>query len=138
MTNDIKNSSSSSYVAKVMLLCFSLLVALPLFTSVLLMSADAFASGTGNFVITAAGDSANETALSRVMCNVLSIVTGTAGKTFAAFAIVSVGIGFFTGKVSWGLMIGVAAGIAAIFGAPTIVAAISGGGSVNCDTQVFN
>ena len=82
MTNDIKNSSSGSYVAKVMLLCFSLLVALPLFTSVLLMSADAFASGTGNFVITAAGDSANETALSRVMCNVLSIVTGTAGKTY--------------------------------------------------------
>jgi type IV secretion system protein VirB2 len=65
-------------------------------------------------------------ALTRVMCNALRIVTGTAGKTFAAFAIIAVGIGFFSGKVSWGLMIGVAAGIAAMFGAPSIVAAISG------------
>lgn len=63
---------------------------------------------------------------SKVMCRVLDIATGTGGKAFAAFAIISVGIGFFTGKVSWGLMIGVAAGIAAIFGAPSIVAAISG------------
>jgi type IV secretory pathway VirB2 component (pilin) len=63
---------------------------------------------------------------SRTICNALRIATGTAGKTFAAFAIIAVGIGFFSGKVSWGLMIGVAAGIAAMFGAPSIVAAISG------------
>lgn len=62
----------------------------------------------------------------RSMCNAFRVVTGSAGKTFAAFAIIAVGIGFFSGKVSWGLMIGVAAGIAAMFGAPTIVAAISG------------
>ena len=62
----------------------------------------------------------------RSMCNALRVVTGSAGKTFAAFAIIAVGIGFFSGKVSWGLMIGVAAGIAAMFGAPSIVAAISG------------
>lgn len=75
----------------------------------------------------------NDNAFSRVMCNVLSIATGSGGKAFAAFAIISVGIGFFTGKVSWGLMIGVAAGIAAIFGAPSIVAAISGEEAVKCD-----
>jgi len=62
----------------------------------------------------------------RSICNALKVVTGSAGKTFAAFAIIAVGIGFFSGKVSWGLMIGVAAGIAAMFGAPSIVAAISG------------
>jgi len=66
---------------------------------------------------------------SRSICNALRVVTGTAGKTFAAFAIIAVGIGFFSGKVSWGLMIGVAAGIAAMFGAPSIVAAISGQGT---------
>ncbi len=66
-------------------------------------------------------------AFERTMCNLLNLVTGTGGRAFAAFAIISVGIGFFTGKVSWGLMIGVAAGIAAIFGAPSIVAAIAGG-----------
>ena len=67
-----------------------------------------------------------------VMCNVLRVATGNAGKAFAAFAIISVGIGFFTGKVSWGLMVGVAAGIAAMFGAPQIVAAISGTNSASC------
>jgi type IV secretory pathway VirB2 component (pilin) len=70
--------------------------------------------------------------LTQAMCNVMKITTGNAGKAFAAFAIVSVGIGFFTGKVSWGLMVGVAAGIAAMFGAPQIVAAISGSSAVSC------
>jgi type IV secretory pathway VirB2 component (pilin) len=68
----------------------------------------------------------NMSTFSRSMCNSLKVVTGSAGKTFAAFAIIATGIGFFTGKVSWGLMIGVTAGIATMFGAPSIVAAISG------------
>ncbi|GDX36147.1 hypothetical protein LBMAG18_06580 [Alphaproteobacteria bacterium] len=78
--------------------------------------------------------SANVTSntLTDVMCNVLKVATGNAGKAFAAFAIISVGIGFFTGKVSWGLMVGVAAGIAAMFGAPQIVSAISGKSSATC------
>ena len=67
-----------------------------------------------------------------VLCNLIIIATGNAGKAFAAIAIISVGIGFFTGKVSWGLMVGVAAGIAAMFGAPQIVAAISGRDSTRC------
>ncbi len=80
----------------------------------------------------AKGDVADEkydieqTTFSKSMCNALRVVTGSAGKTFAAFAIIATGIGFFTGKVSWGLMIGVTAGIATMFGAPSIVAAISG------------
>ncbi len=75
---------------------------------------------------------ANDNAFVDTLCNALKIVTGSGGKAFAAFAIISVGIGFFTGKISWGLMIGVTAGIAAMFGAPTIVAAISGGSAVDC------
>ena len=75
----------------------------------------------------------NSNVLVDVMCNVLRIITGNAGKAFAAFAILSVGIGFFTGKVSWGLMIGVAAGIAGMFGAPTIVAAITGTSKFSCN-----
>ena len=71
------------------------------------------------------------------VCNAFRIVTGAAGKTFAAFAIIATGIGFFSGKVSWGLMIGVAAGIATMFGAPSIVAAISGQtANLNCDLNV--
>ena len=68
----------------------------------------------------------SQNTFSKSMCNALRVVTGSAGKTFAAFAIIATGIGFFTGKVSWGLMIGVTAGIATMFGAPSIVAAISG------------
>jgi len=74
----------------------------------------------------------NRNAFVATMCNALKIITGNGGKAFAAFAIISLGVGFFTGKVSWGLMIGVAAGIAAMFGAPTIVAAISGGSAYDC------
>ena len=75
---------------------------------------------------------ANDNALVDTMCNALKLVTGNAGKAFAAFAIISLGIGFFTGKVSWGLMIGVAMGIAAMFGAPTIVAVLSGKDAYSC------
>jgi len=74
----------------------------------------------------------DDNALSEVVCNALGIVTGTGGKAFAAFAVISMGIGFFTGKVSWGLMIGICAGIGAMFGAPTIVAAIAGDDAVEC------
>ena len=70
--------------------------------------------------------STSKNTFAKTMCNAFKIATGSAGKTFAAFAIIATGIGFFSGKVSWGLMIGVAAGIATMFGAPSIVAAISG------------
>ncbi|MFT6220052.1 MAG: type IV secretory pathway VirB2 component (pilin) [Myxococcota bacterium] len=81
------------------------------------------------FLVTA---NADDNALVTVLCNALSIVQGNGGKAFAAFAIISVGIGFFTGKVSWGLMIGVTAGIAAMFGATSIVGAISGKEVIDC------
>jgi type IV secretory pathway VirB2 component (pilin) len=48
-----------------------------------------------------ASSNISSNSLSRVMCNALRIVNGGAGKTFAAFAVIATGIGFFTGKVSW-------------------------------------
>ena len=75
---------------------------------------------------------ANQNAFVDVMCNALRLTTGGAGKAFAAFAIISMGIGFFTGKISWGLMLGVAFGIGAMFGAPTIVGVISGEDTFDC------
>lgn len=70
------------------------------------------------------------------VCRVYLIATGTAGKAFAAVGVISVGIGFFTGKVSWGLMISVAAGIAVFFGAPSIISVISGSDASNLCTTV--
>jgi type IV secretion system protein VirB2 len=103
---------------------------LPIFLAVapavaLMFGSDAFAQST-------LSTSANSNILVDTMCQVMKVVTGNAGKAFAAFAIISIGIGFFTGKVSWGLMIGVAAGIAAMFGAPSIVSAITGKGAYDC------
>ena len=76
--------------------------------------------------------SVNNNILVSTLCNMMKIITGNAGKAIAAFAIVAVGVGFFTGKVSWGLLVGVTAGVAAMFGAPTIVSAISGRSSFDC------
>jgi type IV secretory pathway VirB2 component (pilin) len=84
----------------------------------------------------AVAQDADVNALTGTMCRAFQLATGTAGKTFAAFAIISMGLGFFTGKVSWGLMIGVMAGIAAIFGAPTMVSAIGGEKAMDCEATV--
>ena len=53
---------------------------------------------------TSVSSSSNNNALASTMCNAMKLVTGNAGKAFAAFAIISLGIGFFTGKISWGLI----------------------------------
>ena len=73
--------------------------------------------------------------LSRVLCNVYKITTGNAGKTFCAFAIVAAGVGFFTGKLNWGLLIALVLGISAIFGAPKIISAITGTSGLACNNQ---
>ena len=61
-----------------------------------------------------------------VLCNVLRFVTGGVGKMAASFIIIGVGLGFFTGKASWGLLLGVALGMTALFGSPAIIRAVTG------------
>lgn len=72
------------------------------------------------------------TGLEQVICNALLIMQGGVGKGIAAFAIIFIGVTLFMGKVSWGVAISTALGIAAIFGAGTIVEALGGGGAT-CD-----
>jgi len=72
-------------------------------------------------------------AMQTVLCNVLRFVTGTVGKTIASFIIIGVGVGFFTGKVSWAVLIGVTLGISAMFGAPAIIQAVTGDDGNWCD-----
>lgn len=120
----------SSLIARVTLFSFFLLAVAPALIPAL--SSAAFAQTYSGSTSYASTSVVNTNVLVDVMCNVLRIVTGNGGKAFAAFAILSVGIGFFTGKVSWGLMIGVAAGIAAMFGANTIVSAITGTSTMTC------
>ena len=115
----------SSLIARVTLFSFLLLAIAPVIVP---------ATSSAAFATVASDSLVNSNVLVDVMCNVLRIVTGNFGKAVAAFAVLSVGVGFFTGKVSWGLMIGVAAGIGAMFGANTIVAAITGESVVDCST----
>ncbi len=114
----------SAFLARVALLSFFFLAVAPAVATVLVSDAQAQSS-------TPVGDPNNNLLVS-TMCNMMKIITGNFGKAIAAFAIVAVGVGFFTGKVSWGLLVGVTAGVAAMFGAPTIVAAISGGTAYEC------
>ena len=62
------------------------------------------------------------------LCNLVGAMQGTVGKGIATLAILFLGIGAFFGKVNWGLAVMVGVGIAAIFGATSIVDTISGGG----------
>lgn len=75
---------------------------------------------------------ADPTALSDVLCNVVEWFTGPIGGGIATLAIIIIGIGALMGKVSWGMAIIVGLGVATIFGASTIVEALSDG-AATCD-----
>lgn len=123
----------SSFLTKVALLSFFCLAVAPTALSIIAKDAkaDVTAGGSAHFVEA----HANSNSLLDTACNAMRLITGNVGKSFAAFAIISAGIGFFTGKISWGLMIGLAMGIAAMFGAPEIVAALSGSGAYKCQVD---
>ena len=76
--------------------------------------------------------SAPPNAIETVFCNLVAILTGTTGKAVATVAIIAVGIGALLGKISWGMALIVAVGVALIFGAATLVEAL--GGSANSCT----
>ena len=79
-----------------------------------------------------------ETQLEATLCTILKFLTGNIGKAIAAFALVFLGISLFLGKVSWGLAISTALGVATIFGAPQIVSTLGGTASAidadDCDS----
>lgn len=77
---------------------------------------------------------ATDDPMTATLCNIYAFITGSVGRTICAFTIIGVGIGFFTGKVSWGVLIGVALGIASLFGGPAIMQAITGSSERVCNT----
>lgn len=66
------------------------------------------------------------------LCSIVCAITGRIGKALATLAVIIIGIAAFFGKVNWGLALMVAVGIAALFGAATIVQIISGSGDPIC------
>ncbi len=61
------------------------------------------------------------TPMGNVLCTTVGWFTGNTGKGLATIAISVIGIGALLGKVSWGMAIIVALGVAVVFGAPTLV-----------------
>jgi type IV secretory pathway VirB2 component (pilin) len=105
------------------------------FLSLVVSQSHAFADAPPPTATTSSIIGVDDNPLSRVLCNVYKITTGNAGKTFCAFAIVAAGVGFFTGKLNWGLLIALVLGISAIFGAPKIISAITGTKGLECNNQ---
>ena len=66
------------------------------------------------------------------------MLTGALGKAIATLAIIIIGIGALMGKVSWGMAIIVAIGVAVVFGAGQIVQLLAGGAgaTATCGTSL--
>lgn len=60
------------------------------------------------------------------LCDVVGNLSGGTASAIATLAVLILGIGAFFGKVNWGLAVLFAVGIAAMFGAATIVTTIGG------------
>ncbi len=80
----------------------------------------------------------NSNAIEQVMCNVVLILTGTTGKSVATVAVIAVGVGALLGKISWGMALIVALGIALIFGAASIVTELGGNASGCTSGTIIN
>jgi type IV secretion system protein VirB2 len=63
--------------------------------------------------------------IANVLCNVIQVAQGATGKTIATLVIISMAIGLFLGKITWGVAIAVAVGMGVLFGANTVVSFVS-------------
>ncbi|MFO0389649.1 MAG: TrbC/VirB2 family protein [Alphaproteobacteria bacterium] len=66
------------------------------------------------------------TPMGTVLCNIVGMFTGNLGRGLSTLAVLVVGVGATLGKVSWGLAITVAVGIAVIMNATTVAGAVGG------------
>ena len=72
------------------------------------------------------GGSGEDNAFGQAICNLMNVVTGNAGRAVVGVVVIVVGIMFFLGKVTWSLVLAIALGAGAIFGAPAIVKVVTG------------
>jgi type IV secretory pathway VirB2 component (pilin) len=84
--------------------------------------------------------SGQENAITKVLCNVVNLLTGNIAKGVAIIAIVVVAVGLFMGKFSWGVGLATAIGIAMIFGAASVVDWLSKGigSGTNLDCKIIS
>ena len=77
-------------------------------------------------ICVAGGGSGEDNAFGQAICNLMSVVTGNAGRAVVGVVVIVVGIMFFLGKVTWSLVLAIALGAGAIFGAPAVVRLVTG------------
>ncbi len=70
--------------------------------------------------------------ITNVLCQAIKIVQGPTGKTIAILVTISLAVGLFLGKITWGVAIAVAVGMGVLFGANTVVGYIAGSGADPC------
>jgi type IV secretion system protein VirB2 len=76
--------------------------------------------------------------IAQVLCNVIKVAQGATGKTIATLVIISMAIGLFLGKITWGVAIAVAVGMGVLFGANTLVSFLSSTDGKGTATDVCN
>jgi type IV secretion system protein VirB2 len=67
------------------------------------------------------------TGIITIFCNVINQATGGVGKVICVLILISMAIGLFLGKITWGLAIAVMVGMGMLFGATGLVDLISSG-----------
>ena len=72
------------------------------------------------------GGSGEDNAFGQAICNLMNVITGNAGRAVVGVVVIVVGIMFFLGKVTWSLVLAIALGAGAIFGAPAVVKIVTG------------
>ena len=68
--------------------------------------------------------------VTQTLCRTVNTLTGGIGKAISIIIVISLAFGLFLGKVSWGMAIGVAAAMGALFGSRDLVALVAGGNKI--------
>jgi type IV secretion system protein VirB2 len=82
----------------------------------------------------AAGGVPDAKGMGQVVCNIIKQLQGPVARGVAAFGIIFLGFSLFLGKISWGVALALGIGVAAIFGAESIVDAMLGSASQSACT----
>jgi type IV secretory pathway VirB2 component (pilin) len=77
----------------------------------------------------------NAEGMGQVVCNIIKQLQGPVARGVAAFGIIFLGFSLFLGKISWGVALALGIGVAAIFGAESIVDAMLGDAGTACTSS---
>jgi type IV secretory pathway VirB2 component (pilin) len=89
-------------------------------------SSDLVKALTGKTLTCIAGAAPPQSRLEIIMCSVTKIALGKTGSAFAILAVIMAGVGALMGKISWGIGLSIAVGVACLFGFLSILSVMIG------------